>query len=47
MKNKKPLDLGEPDLSKCKAYKDHHPLDPEEWDCDEKECIKKGECKYL
>ena len=32
---------------KCKAYKCNHPLDPEEWDCDEKKCIELGECKYL
>lgn len=33
--------------SKCKAFMCNHPLDPEEWDCNEKECIETGECKYL
>ena len=43
----KKCESGEPDTSKCVAYKCNHPLDPEEWDCDEKKCIKLGECKYL
>lgn len=33
------------DTSGCKAYLDHHPLDTVEYDCDELECEKLGECK--
>lgn len=32
-------------ITNCKSYKCNHPLDPEEYDCDEKECIETGECK--
>jgi hypothetical protein len=32
---------------KCKAVLCNHPLDPEEWDCKEKKCVKTGECKYI
>lgn len=32
--------------SRYERFQCNHPLDPEEWDCKNKECIKLGECLF-